>query len=182
MKKLLVLSLVLGIASLATAGLSLGSNYDGETTLAASDTVLLNVSLDATAIFFESHNYVVVADTSAATISGGTAAVIAAVVNKADGPTAQNADVMLPEGEEGMFYIFANTGAPAGVPQGTVLISDILFHCEGNGDVLVKLYEVTSGVPTTEANLVGSLLIHQVPEPATMALLGLGALVLRRKK
>ena len=85
-------------------------------------------------------------------------------------------------------------------PQEAVLVWDLLLHCEGTGNVVVDLtlndptgtrvwdyFNHTSGAPigesyyATEADL-GDLIIHQVPEPMTMALLGLGGLFLRRRK
>ena len=49
------------------------------------------------------------------------------------------------------------------------------FHCEGQGDVTLYAYDVDFLVEDTQV-------IHQVPEPATLALLGIGGLLLRRRK
>ena len=65
----------------------------------------------------------------------------------------------------------------AGEPE--VLAGDwFSFGYAGNAGDLMEIfdYSVSATVP------VGALTIMGVPEPATMALLGLGALVLRRKK
>jgi hypothetical protein len=77
------------------------------------------------------------------------------------------------------------------------IVWNIEFHCTGKGEVLIDLtlnglsqyaeYEkTTSGgnwvwVDMTADDL-GGLTIHQVPEPMTIALLGLGGLFLRRRK
>ena len=53
---------------------------------------------------------------------------------------------------------------------------DIVFHCDGTGDVTIELHD------NTGANLIDSAVVHQVPEPMTIALLGLGGLFLRRRK
>ena len=50
------------------------------------------------------------------------------------------------------------------------------LHCEGIGDVIIEAYDWRT------EELVDTLIIHQIPEPATIALLGLGGLLLRRKK
>jgi hypothetical protein len=50
------------------------------------------------------------------------------------------------------------------------------FHCDGEGDVtLIEINEETYLVEDVQV-------IHQVPEPATLALLGLGGLLLRRRQ
>ena len=73
----------------------------------------------------------------------------------------------------------------------TALIGGLAIHCDGEGDVLVDLTLKAARVDPeggdayqnlTEADL-GDLTIAQVPEPMTIALLGLGGLLaLRRRK
>jgi hypothetical protein len=53
------------------------------------------------------------------------------------------------------------------------------FHCSAPGDVTISLYNTMVGDYETPDDVI---LIHQVPEPATIALLGLGGLLLRRRK
>jgi hypothetical protein len=55
-------------------------------------------------------------------------------------------------------------------------IADLIdFHCVGLGDVTLLLLD-------GDGELVDSQVIHQIPEPITFALLGLGGLFLRRRK
>ena len=55
---------------------------------------------------------------------------------------------------------------------------DIEFHCTGEGEVQINLWNLAY------SSMLDSVVIHQVevPEPMTMALLGLGGLFLRRRR
>jgi hypothetical protein len=60
------------------------------------------------------------------------------------------------------------------LPEGK-LIDLIRLHCEDLGDVILTLTTDVGGMLDTQV-------IHQIPEPITFALLGLGGLFLRRRK
>jgi len=103
----------------------------------------------------------------------------------------------------GDFVHITGPGPVTGIqsqPGGAVLVWDIVFHCDGEelDPVILDLtlagtsqyspLRAMSGGPypddwifMTEADL-GDLVIYQVPEPMTIALLGLGGLFLRRRK
>jgi hypothetical protein len=54
----------------------------------------------------------------------------------------------------------------------------LLFHCFATGDVTITLWDDSEGYDTPQ----DTIIIHQVPEPMTIALLGLGGLLLRRRR
>ena len=72
------------------------------------------------------------------------------------------------------------------------VVDNILFHCEEPTDVIIYLYAGAGGVDydpsgageedIAQGTLLDQILVHQVPEPATIALLALGGLLLRRRR
>jgi len=62
---------------------------------------------------------------------------------------------------------------PFTTPAGLVL-DGLVFHCEAYGEVTLSVFDL-------DGNVLDSQQIHQIPEPITMVLLGLGGLFLRRK-
>ena len=53
---------------------------------------------------------------------------------------------------------------------------DVVFHCTGEGELLINLYD-PSGY-----NVIDTIAVTQIPEPMTIALLGLGGLLPRRRR
>ena len=64
---------------------------------------------------------------------------------------------------------------PPSAPNG-LLIDGLIFHCLGEGDVILTL------IDAADVSVLDVVRIHQVPEPMTLSLLGLGGLFLRRRK
>ena len=76
-------------------------------------------------------------------------------------------------GVYGQIMCMALAGGPG------VFFDDIVFHCEGPGDVVIQLIFTPDGATLT---LCDQVIIHQIPEPATIMLLSLGGLLLRKRK
>jgi hypothetical protein len=90
------------------------------------------------------------------------------------------------------------TSWSAGADPGEVIIDHIGFHCDGLGEVMI--WAMVEGQPLTGGAYVDwgyvldpdqggpgtdlgyGLIVHQIPEPMTVALLGLGGLFLTRRK
>ena len=185
MKKLLIFTLVLGIGTLATAGLQISVNgvlepVDSEITLEPSQEILLDVWTDAPIAPFSGHTWALVVSSLNGTITGGAAIPGPVGVNQVNGIVSENDTLVPPPGSDGIWgSCFNVTTTPVG-DMGLVLVDQILFHCEGPLDAVVELYEVVENEPF--ANLMDTVIIHQIPEPASLALLGLGGLLLRRRK
>jgi len=179
MKKLVVLMLVLGVASLANATLQISVNgvqnpVNSEINLIApSGTAILDIWTDAAMPSnFPGTNWALLVMEQQGIISGGVKVVSEAGVSD----PYPGASSYVPGHGEGLWGLISITGS--GIAINTTLYNEILLHCEGPGDAVVQLYETSDFVTW---NLSDSVIIHQIPEPVTMVLLGLGGLFLRRR-
>ena len=165
MKKVLVLLLVFGMASAANAGLWISVNGDvdppdTEVWLAPSEWAVIDVYSDGTTASDQEFRLFVT--------NGGYD--ISGAINTVN----EGGVYDLGFGE--IFLDLAVVAVPIPpVPQGTV-IDQILVHCEAPDiDMFLELVASRDG-------LLDSQIIHQLPEPATIALLGLGGLALLRRR
>jgi hypothetical protein len=168
MKKLLVLMLVLGITSMAHATYVL--TYDGQ----------IDIETDGAGGPWESY-WILVTPTTDATITGGSLPAVPPLDASsvfADSDPASNYNV--PPGEDGKVgYIGSYSLTPpfTGVTNATILENFDFTLQPGKTQAVVTLYELngTSMVYTYESDIT-------IPEPMTIALLGLGSLFLLRRR
>jgi len=169
MKKLLAFVLVLAVASIANAAileLSVGGTVNGpgapaEIILLPSETVMIDVQCTAAPD----------ADDWWLTIEGPGSIEGMGTIYSPPAPAA----AMTIEDYGTPWYYFSTTGSPVPAP----LVGkwwDSVFHCDGLGDVIITLWD-EGGVVIED-----TIIIHQVPEPVTMSLLGLGGLALIRRR
>ncbi len=160
MKKLLIVLLVLGMASAANAALLL----DGPTTIDKGDTVTIGVVSDS-------------ATDEIAKLVFGYVSEGGFELSNPRSPIIPPPIPPIPTPDDTIEFelIFAQTPEP--IPPGVWFEVDL--KCLKAGvDVFVELYDGSAPYP-----LIDSLTIHQIPEPMTLALLGLGGLfILRRRK
>jgi len=188
------LLLILGLASLASATLqiSVGGNQepvDSEIVVdAPSGELILDIWTDtAISAGVGEGYYALVCLPAGASITGGVSqyptepgiAHYGGTDPGLDPPASLSGLPGMPAGTEGVWGSIIITGVIPNVPVGGTIIDDILFHCNAEGDVIVQL--VYSPDYMT-GSIVDQVTIHQVPEPMTIALLGLGGLLLRRRK
>ena len=181
MKKLVVLILVFGVASMASAGFQISVNgdpepVDTEIILLPSETLELDIWTDADIPFMADQLWMCVVDTTAATITGGRSLIEGSPVH---GP-APSSHVIPPAGMAGMWGNVINLNMTP-IAAGTVVVDSLIIHAEGCCcDAVVQLWEVIEDVGTAGV-LFDQVIIH-VPEPASMILFGLGAAVLLIKR
>jgi hypothetical protein len=178
MEKFLVLSLVLGLVSLASGGFVITT--DGTTELdptgeMAPTSMTLGVASDATMVMFEGHTLALIVNDSAATITGGEVMPIEDFMGTIPGSVNTGVTILNPPGTNGVWMtVLCLDEIP---PQ--VLFDNFVLTCTGAGvNAVVELYEIYEGEPFVEPY--DTLVIGQVPEPTTIALFALGGLFLRR--
>jgi hypothetical protein len=213
MKKLLVLMLVLGLASAASAavievvpvdvGQSGGRLGGVDDPLEESDVIGIKIVLNGNPYpDYPSYDGYLLSSMDLDLHIVGPGSMDVGTVDKAGAPVWQYNAGLSPFGVVDDGDISNGLDQIAGVAltpvQAGDLMWDLLIHCDGPGDVVVDLtlngqtdystFKTPSGQPypgewimATQEDLKG-LVIHQVPEPMTIALLGLGGLFLRRRK
>lgn len=192
MKKLLVVALVLSLAALANATVVMnltvgGTDAGDEITLAPSGNLTIGISGDVPA---NEYTGVWLLAAGPGTLTGGTISSQAQEAQSSLSPTgiipdsdpAQTwGDFMASIGYENTFAIYQLEYVDSVEPFGGItgiLFSGAAFHCEGTGDVTIAIVDYAGD----ELLVRDTLVIHQIPEPMTMGLLGLGGLFLRRRK
>jgi hypothetical protein len=191
MKKLLAVLMVLSMAAIANAALVI--NVNGKTGGASIDpNETATISIVATEEQSPSDLYLFVMDGSLGTVSGGS------VVWPDFSSTAGEITLHQGAGDQyvntvhqcGWLYatqtyyinLIGNTSPPL-VMNGTV-VNGITYHAEIAGDSTIILGNgnIVDDGQAVLMPILDTVVIHQVPEPMTIGLLGLGGLLLRPRK
>ncbi len=166
MKKVLALVMVLGMAGFASAGLQLTVNgtAQNEVWIMVGTELTIGIQNDQGADQYNASVFLNAEGTAEWTGAKEARGIGNAQGWEYFGPT---------EGFGDLWYAWFAQPVTDKLPAG--ILGDLGFRCLKEGDALVTL---TDG----DLNMIGQLMIHQiVPEPMTLSLLGLGALVLRRR-
>jgi hypothetical protein len=164
MKKVLALVMVLGMAGFASAGLQLTVNgaAQNEITVNVGDVMMIGIQNGQGA---DQYN-------AALILSGMGSWTGDHKLNSSIGQ-AQGWEYFGPtEGIGDVWFAWFAQPVTDKLPAG--IIGEVGFKCIGKGDAVIAL-------TGDDLSPIGQLMIHQVPEPMTLSLLGLGALVLRRR-
>jgi len=184
MKKLLVVLMVLSMATIANAGLVIGG---APAEMMPSDTALLTIEGIDGGVPGNTSYWAILEGPG--TNSGGTL-----LYSPADQEAGYAFMVQYTDDADGILswlgglgYQTANAyfisfGSATSIPADGLLVDGILFHCDAPGDVTLSLVMISGDAGSEVIDVFDTVVIHQIPEPMTMGLLGLGGLFLRRRK
>jgi hypothetical protein len=155
-----------------------GEKYpvDSEIWLKPSETIELDIWAPTNIATSTGEEWILTVDVTMGDIDGGFSAHPSTTIF---GPTGGVGSPATPPGEEGIWGKIFNA-EPEAIPVGTVLADRIIFHCVCLGDAVISLWQANGD--SVPVNLFDRVIIHQIPEPATMALLGLGAILLLNRR
>jgi len=175
MKKLLVLALVLSMASMANAALTLTADT---TQLNPSEFATISITGDIPATSLPGQFYMGIVVDGPGTFDLGAVTI---VYQGTDASVAflDNAEIAGMLGLTNPLLSVSLMDVPPPqtrdpYPLEGLLVDGIKIHCDGVGDVTISIFD-------GDGNPLSSVTIAQ-PEPITIGLLGLGAMFLRRRK
>jgi len=193
MKRFIVFMLFLGIASYANAGYILNISAPGP--IDPGQTLTLSISTDSAGATPFLGPFVVLVESAVGTITGGVINVPpATVIGQQFFPTADasmmytspsTASENLVTGLNGRDGIIGTINAlqTYGPWAPGTYVTDITFTGVAGGYANIQLLDISQTYDATDgAVLLGSYQVLVTPEPATLAILGIGSLLLRRKK
>jgi len=187
MKKLLAMLMVLSMAAMASAAVVINVDMGADTELAAGDTAA--ISIVATNEQSPSDLYLFVTDGSFGTVSGGSVvwsdfSATAGEMTLHDGAGDQHVNAVHQYGwpDATQTYYISLTGNTNPLTMNGTVVNGITYRAEIAGDSTIILgYFVDDGQDGFLA-VSDTVVMHKVPEPMTIALLGLGGLLLRRRR
>lgn len=181
MKNIVTVFAVLAMASVANAGLSLSvdgviSPPESSITLdwSLGQTAVIDIHADQTTLGF-----ILLQGPGELDVSNPTNMWEQSSIAPTDPAIFDELKPILPDlgfpGVVAMFdYQVVDASEPYTTPDGLV-IDGLIFKCLGDGDVVVTLAD-------SDLAVLDAVTIHQIPEPLTLGLLGLGGLFLRRRR